>query len=286
MNLFLDILTDLGLSGRICQNGKEMELKCPFHDDSTPSMYVSMDNGAWICHAGCGSGGFIELVDRLEAVGHRPKPAAKAHTSLLRRGITAEIAASWKICWNPDVGATEIPCHDPEGAFVGYIWRMPDGQVPKYRYPAGFPRSRLLFGLHRLHLDRQIFLAEGPMDAIWLQAAGLPGVALLGAFLSAGQMEILSKRLLREIILCFDNDKAGQLATEMATRQLRQEGFWVYRVELPPKFKDIQEVPIEKVPQVAGNRHLCTNGAGMLHPRYKRWLDKECAAGAGIWKLQ
>jgi hypothetical protein len=36
--------------------GKWRQTRCPFHDDSTPSMSVNIDHGGWRCHA-CGVSG-------------------------------------------------------------------------------------------------------------------------------------------------------------------------------------------------------------------------------------
>lgn len=39
--------------------------KCPFHDDTSPSFGLNAYTGCWNCFAGCGSGDFISLVNKL-----------------------------------------------------------------------------------------------------------------------------------------------------------------------------------------------------------------------------
>ena len=190
----------------------------------------------------------------------------------------------WGIRWNEDVGGMEFPVHDALGEFIGYIWRMPEGEMPKYRYPQGFPKASLLYGLDRLNGRKRITLVEGPLDAVWLQEGGFPGVAILGSLLSKQQLALLVEQGSHEVSLCFDNDTAGKLATEMATKMLRRQGFWVYRIELPAKHKDIQEVPHEQLSAVMERRHVCINGAGLIHPRYRRWLAEACKQEESVWK--
>jgi putative DNA primase/helicase len=43
----------------------EVKVKCPFHDDRTPSLSFNLEKGVWVCHAGCGGGGLIEFEQKL-----------------------------------------------------------------------------------------------------------------------------------------------------------------------------------------------------------------------------
>lgn len=191
----------------------------------------------------------------------------------------------WGIRWNEEIGGMEFPVYDNVGGFVGYIWRMPEGETPKYRYAPGFPKATILYGLSQLSERNGLILTEGPLDAIWVQEAGCPGVAILGSILSKWQRDLITSHKTRPVTLCFDNDAAGRLAVEMASRMLRDVGMWVYNVILPAKYKDIQEVPLELLPGVLENKHLCSNGAGLIHGRYRRWLEDASAAEASsVWK--
>ena len=54
----------LGPIGR----GRQIKLRCPFHDDERPSCSVNLDKGLFHCHAGgCGaSGNVLDFVHRME----------------------------------------------------------------------------------------------------------------------------------------------------------------------------------------------------------------------------
>lgn len=50
----LDVAQDLGLEPR--KVGKEHSVRCPFHEDRTPSLFLSSEKGVWTCFS-CGRGG-------------------------------------------------------------------------------------------------------------------------------------------------------------------------------------------------------------------------------------
>lgn len=262
-------------------------MRCPFHDDRTPSFYVNKENGAWICHAGsCGlHGSFDKLykllqntvsvpVDYISAFREKAKAVDIGLKFLIDRGFTADMLDRWEIAYNEEVGAVEIPCRRPDGHFVGYILRMPEGEKPKYRHPAGFPRTNILFGIDKLlplGERKEVCLVEGPLDAIWLQEAGAPGVAILGTALAEEQVTILYELNVRHVCLCFDNDEAGAQATAAAAKAIPHNGMWLRSIRLPPDYKDIQEVPFGDVPKVFSGRHIHVNGGDLIPPELDRW---------------
>ena len=237
----------------------------------------------------------MEFIQRLhESKGYKPlasqvnlPPAVKTPVlaSLLKRGFTREILAAWDIVWDKAVGAMRLPCYTAAGSAEGLIWRYPQGVQPKYRYSPGFERSKALYGLWRLSgRIEQMILVEGPLDAIWVQQCQLACVAILGSSLSEEQALLLRHFQVRRIVLCFDNDVAGEQAGKKASYLLRELGFWVYRANLPKRYKDIQEVPYAKVKGVLSNPELCVNGSGVLHPRFRRWASNSLKSQSQVWK--
>lgn len=47
--------------GRALPTGKNIAVRCPFHQDKSPSLSIDATKGLWHCHAGCGSGGVLEF---------------------------------------------------------------------------------------------------------------------------------------------------------------------------------------------------------------------------------
>ena len=50
--------------------GNELRCKCPFHNDSNPSLDFNENKAQWICRAGCGGGNIVEFIKRMENVSY------------------------------------------------------------------------------------------------------------------------------------------------------------------------------------------------------------------------
>lgn len=269
-----------------------MLVQCPFHDDHDPSMSINLEDGRWYCFTESQGGDYVELIARLKRHGQFaegvPKPYQAKEEPMLKswaeRGFTSAMLVKWGIVWDREIHAMRIPVLSEEGNQVANIWRAPEGVEPKYRYDAGFAKSEFLFGLWRLTNPLpMIVLVEGPLDAIWVQDCGVPCVAILGGDFSSDQLELLISRSVRKAVLCFDNDVAGANATFNARDKLRAAGMWVYRVRLPSRYKDIQEVPHEKVVTLVAESELSVKG-NIVHPRFQRWVGNEEQVGSSIWR--
>ncbi|MDR1044832.1 MAG: DNA primase [Candidatus Adiutrix sp.] len=118
-----------------------------------------------------------------------------------------------------------VPIVGPEGRVAGFGGRLLADQEgrPKYINSPETPvykKERLLFGFHRarpfLRSAGLVFLVEGYFDLISLVAAGINEVvAPLGTALTARQLGLLRGQV-REVMLLFDSDEAGQRAAARA----------------------------------------------------------------------
>ena len=284
-------LESAGLLGQVYKRGGEMLVLCPFHDDHKASMSVNLQSGAWYCYTEARGGTFVELFEVLRRDADwgegKPQPYQAQQVPMLRswaeRGFTTPMLVKWGIEWDTQVNAMRIPVLDDEGNVTANIWRAPQGVEPPYTYPTGWRKSECLFGLWRLPPEcPQMVLVEGPLDAIWVQEATLPCVAILGSSLSEKQVALLVERHVRKGVLCFDNDDAGRRATEEARDLLRRAGMWVHRVPLPQQYNDIQEVPHGKVAALIARATLYTR-RNVVHPRQQRWLGG-ASASSGVWR--
>ena len=118
-----------------------------------------------------------------------------------------------------------IPIHDDEGRLVAYCGRAIDGSAPRYRFPAGFHKSRVLFNYHRALAtgSDEVILVEGFFDCMRVYQAGSSSVAaLMGVQLSAAQKELLVRGFSR-VVLLLDGDEAGQAATVRIAAALRED---------------------------------------------------------------
>lgn len=156
-------------------------------------------------------------------------PVDSGHAYLRQRGVDVDAAARLGIGYyaGPGLmhGRVVIPIHDEYGQLLAYAGRAIGNLCPKYKLPAGFRKSDVLFNLHRAKAcgSGRIILVEGFFDCLQVLQAGLPNVvALMGCCLSFRQEMLLLDRF-RHVVLMLDADPAGQqgsrvIATRLATR--------------------------------------------------------------------
>ena len=95
-------------------------------------------------------------------------------------------------------GRIAIPLADETDTLVAYAgrWRgddgWPEGQ-DKYKFPEGFPKSRMLFNLHRILDTDHLVVVEGYFSVLRLHELGIAAVVLMGRSLLPEQEELLAK---------------------------------------------------------------------------------------------
>ena len=116
-----------------------------------------------------------------------------------------------------------FPIHDAEGQLVAYAGRSLDDGEPRYLFPPGFPKSQVVFNLHRAVWEsaRWALVVEGFFDCLQVHQAGYRNVvALLGVSLSEAQEKLLLERFAR-LVLMLDGDEAGQRASRQLAARLQ-----------------------------------------------------------------
>ena len=138
-----------------------------------------------------------------------------------------------------------LPVIDHRGDVVGFGSRVIDNSEPKYMNTTETPvyhKRQVLYGLHLAKKTKRpnIILCEGNLDVVTLHQAGFDNaVASMGTALTVEQTRLLS-RFTRELVLCYDNDNAGQQATERALQLLNNSEFTVKVLKLPNRIVDGQ----------------------------------------------
>lgn len=139
-----------------------------------------------------------------------------------------------------------IPIRDEKGQLVAYAGRAVNGEEPKYRFPAGFKKSQVLFNLDRARqtTDRNVIVVEGFFDALKVHQARYPVVVvLMGCSFSQRQSELLLGHF-ASVTLMLDGDDRGRHAAE-AIAQLLRPTVPVHKVELPNHVQPDQLSPAE-----------------------------------------
>jgi len=131
-----------------------------------------------------------------------------------------------------------LPVIDTRGDVVAFGSRVLDKSEPKYMNSSETPvysKRRVLYGLNLAKKTKRpnIILCEGNLDIVTLHQAGFDNaVASMGTALTVEQIRLLS-RFTKELVLCYDNDNAGRIATERALQLLSGSEFSVKVLQLP-----------------------------------------------------
>jgi DNA primase len=170
-----------------------------------------------------------EKREGLRPLGFHLRGVEGRHPYLGMRGIEETTAAAFGVGYYGGPGLLSrrlvIPIHDEHGHLVAYCGRSLDGGEPRYKFPAGFAKSQVVFNLHRAAAARAetVILVEGFFDCLKVHQAGFECVvALMGAALYDRQRRLLTERFGR-IILMLDGDAPGRRASDAITVQLARD---------------------------------------------------------------
>lgn len=125
-----------------------------------------------------------------------------------------------------------FPLYNTLGQVVGFSGRIYNGEDDsKYvnsKESIIFKKGMLLYNYHRAlqfaRDERKIIVVEGFMDVIRLYTIGIKNVvATMGTAITKEHAELI-KKLSKNVVLCFDGDKAGEKATKSAIEALERIG--------------------------------------------------------------
>lgn len=162
---------------------------------------------------------------------------------LNKKGYENEVLQQINLINEGDYGVRSVfnnrllfPIHSSTGDVVGYSGRalVDDDNTAKYinsNENTIYTKGEVLYNYHRAKdvakQQSEIYLVEGVMDVIGFYQAGvLNAVATLGTALTENQARLL-KSLSNNVILSYDGDSAGRLATVKAIDLLLKHNFTI-----------------------------------------------------------
>ncbi len=140
-----------------------------------------------------------------------------------------------------------LPVIDVRGDVIGFTSRVMDDSTPKYLNTpetAIFKKRSILYGLNYAKNTKRpnFILVEGNIDVITLHQAGFDNtVATMGTALTEEHVRLLGKYT-RQLVLCYDNDAAGEDATQRAIGILKNSDIEVKVLRLPRRRTDSGEL--------------------------------------------
>ncbi len=180
------------------------------------------------------------------------------HTYLQKaRGVSRETAELFGMGFcrhGMMAGRVAIPLHDEDGLLMGYCGRSVDGTGPKYLFPPGIKKGRILYNYHRAkeHLATTgLIVVEGFFDLFHLyQSAGLRNVvALMGSHASSYQLDMLCRA--SKVVLIMDGDRAGRAGGQEIGCALKDKA--EIRVVLLPEGKEPENLKKAEIDEILRN---------------------------------
>lgn len=187
-------------------------------------------------------------------IGYAPDSFSETYEYLLKKGFsrTEIIAAGLGIqkelegrMYDRFRHRIMFPISDAQGQVIGFGGRtMGDDDAKYINSPesALYNKSSVLFGLFQardaIRKSHTVLLVEGYFDAIAAHRAGIENVvAVSGTALTDDHVKII-RRYADQVVLCLDQDNAGQLAAGRAFDLLSRAHLKINSVSLPSKDPD------------------------------------------------
>ncbi len=167
-----------------------------------------------------------------------------------KNGYSMEALETGKLVATSDSGRTYdffrgrlmIPIHNDAGEVVAFSGRLLDPEAKAQKYVNSpetpiFVKSRILFGLNKTKRPiieaESAILCEGQIDLMRCWQHGIRNVvAPQGTAFTDPHARIL-KRIAKEVVICFDADRAGQAAAQRTIDVLLKEDLQVRIARIP-----------------------------------------------------
>ncbi len=191
-------------------------LKCPIHDGRDKNFALDMNRGVWTCHSRCGSGGLVQLEQRLHG-GTREEATERVFRLV---GVPPEYQGKQLVCtYDYTDAAGKLAYQKVRLEPKDFRFRVPVGDRA-YRYGA-LPEKRYLYGLLGVLTANCICICEGEKDADTLNSirewpAGTIGSVYATTAGAAGSWkpEFATFMAGKRVLVFEDNDEKGRESGE------------------------------------------------------------------------
>lgn len=128
------------------------------------------------------------------------------------RGFTQATVDTFDLGYDPMEDHAIIPVRNRYGEILGVTRRDLSPGKRSYKDPKGFVKGDNLFASWLLGASPASYVAlmEGPLDAAKGWQAGHPSVAQYGSKLTSNQIRVLREFGIVTVVVCYDNDRAGE----------------------------------------------------------------------------
>lgn len=163
------------------------------------------------------------------------------HDYMWERKLTKEVVDAFKVGYDPKTQMLTFPIWDEYNRLVLITYRS----VKDKRFFIEEDKDKPVYLLNFIKQwgIKTVYVCESQINALTLWSWGYPAIALIGTG-SYEQLKILNKCPIRNYILCFDGDEAGDKGANRFIRGIRKDVL-VSR-KIVPRGKDVNDLSKEE----------------------------------------
>lgn len=292
---------------KVIGSGVERKAKCPFHSDGKPSLSINTRDNVWKCHAGCGSGGVIDLLAKFDGI--------SAVEFLKREQISSDTQNKPFTLFKPNRDKATVsivarlePEKPKQHSVIEKTYSYTDAlgqelyQTVRLK-PKDFRQrrsengewvwsmngvQRVLYHLPQLLKAKTVWLTEGERDVETLESLGFAATTSVGG--CKGWLDGYADSLNgKEVVLCGDNDDPGREYMRRIFDSMVGKASTVKMIDLPGGVKDVSDFvgTFKELPQATkALKSMCElayphingfklpiYGIAELESRYRQYVD-------------
>lgn len=158
---------------------------------------------------------------------------------LTRRGLSPSIISRYNLGYDPEKKVIIIPY---SGENTYYITRSIEGKT-YYKLKTEEAGAEPIYNVHALynHANKPVFIVEGVFDALSIIEAGAEAIALNGTGYARLIEKLIAQATQNPLIICLDNDNAGQTAENEIYEALQKINAICIKVNVCGEHKDPNE---------------------------------------------
>lgn len=159
------------------------------------------------------------------------------HPYMFQRHLTEDVIRKFSIGYDEKDNSIVFPVWDDSGNLLFFTKRRVDKK--QFFIPNSAIKPIYLLNFIKQENITTVYVAESQFNALTLWTWGYPAVALFGTG-SKEQYKILNRSGIRNYILCFDGDEAGENGAKRFRENINNECF--VSVKHLPKGKDVNDL--------------------------------------------
>ncbi|MGN1153241.1 MAG: toprim domain-containing protein [Candidatus Gastranaerophilaceae bacterium] len=163
------------------------------------------------------------------------------HPYLESRGISFEVMRRFKIGFDTTTNSVTFPVWDDKGRLVMITSR--NVSTKQFYIPEDMQKPIYLLNFIKKENITTVYVVESQINALTLWSWGYPAIALIGTG-SSYQYKILKNSGIRNYILCFDGDNAGDKGIERFKKNMPKDVF--ISTKLIPRGTDVNNLTKEE----------------------------------------